>query len=297
MLAHIDGFLLNVQASHHSTATARTYKRYLRVFDNFLNENHIQFDDINKRTITYYKEYLASRGQNTGDSGNGGGKQLGSNTINYKLTALRVYLRYLIDMGYPCPLVPEAVKLFRTVRPVPQVAEFSDLVRLIEAPGRDRGPIGLRDKAILETLFSTGLRVSELVTLNRHQIHWERQELSVEGKGDKIRQVVISTSTAQSLRRYLQSRRDNFEPLFIRYSGAIDSRKNGENMRLTVRSIENIVSKYGKRCGLQIKASPQTFRQAFGFYLAEERPNPVAVAILMSHESHDNTTRYVHAPY
>ena len=295
MLPHIDAFLLNLQTSHYSPATICNYERDLKVFDYFLNESNIHFDKINKQTITYYKAHLTSRGRKTAGLNNGSDKQLGTHSINYKLTALRVYLRYLIDMDYPYPLPPEAVKLTKAARKYPQVAELNDLVRLIEAPTPESNIIGLRDKAILETLFSTGLRVSELVSLNSAQIDLERHEIGVTGKGDKIRVVPLSDTAAQWIRRYLQSRRDHFKPLFIRYSGAIKTEKNGEKMRLTARSIQNIVTKYAKRCGLPIKASPHTLRHGFATYLAEEGANPAALQILLGHESLENTTRYVHA--
>ncbi|GAI09105.1 unnamed protein product, partial [marine sediment metagenome] len=277
MLPHINDFLLNLQASHYSPSTICNYERDLEVFDYFLNESNIEFDKVNKRTIRYYKAYLTSRGRKTAGLSNGNDKQLGTHSINYKLTALRVYLRYLIDMDYPCPLPPEAVKLMKAARKYPQAAELNDLIRLIEAPTPESNIIGLRDKAILETLFSTGLRVSELVSLNRGQIDLERQEFGVKGKGDKIRVVLLSDTAAQWIRRYLQSRRDYFKPLFIRYSGAIATEKNGEKMRLTARSIQNIVTKYAKKCGLPIKASPNILRHGFATYLAEQGANPAAL--------------------
>jgi len=156
--------------------------------------------------------------------------------------------------------------------------------------------IELRDKAILETLFNTGLRVSELVSLNRDQVDLERQQFGLKGKGSKVRIVFLSNTVARWVRRYLQSRRDHFKPLFIRYSGEVDARKSGEKMRLTARSIQNIVAKYAKRAGLPIKASPHTLRHCFATYLAEEGANPIPLQILLSHESSDPATRYIHAP-
>jgi site-specific recombinase XerD len=100
---------------------------------------------------------------------------------------------------------------------------------------------------------------------------------------------------AQWIRHYLQSRRDHFNPLFIRYSGAIATEKNGEKMRLTARSIQRIVTKYAGRCGLPIKTSPNTLRHGFATYVAEEGANPAALQILLGHESLDTTTHYVHA--
>ena len=295
MLPHIDDFLMNLQANHYSANTVHNYERYLENFDDFLNESSIPFDKISKQTVTSYKAYLASRGRNTAKPGDHIDKQLAPCTINYKLIALRVYLRYLIGIDYPCPLVPEAVKNLKAVPKQPQIPELRDLIRLIGAPAPGANIIELRDKAILETLFNTGLRVSELVSLNRDHLNLERKRIGLEGKGNKIRILFLSSSAAQWIGRYLQSRRDHFEPLFIRHSGKVDTRKSGEGMRLTVRSIQRIVIRYAKRCGLPIKATPHTLRHCFALYLAEEGANPAAIQILLGHESLDTTTRYVHA--
>jgi integrase/recombinase XerD len=295
MLPHIDDFLLNLEAGHYSPYTVYDYERYLEVFDHFLNESSVPFDKMNKQTIASYKAYLASRGRNTAKPGNHTDKQLAPATINYKLIALRAYLRYLIDIDYPCLLPPEAVKLLKAVPKKPQVPELEDLIRLIEAPSHKSNIMELRDKAILEILLNTGLRVSELVSLNRAQVHLERNEFGLKGKGDKLRTVFLSNTVVECIRHYLQSRRDHFEPLFIRYSGNVDAGKSGEKMRLTVRSIQSIVTKYAKRCSLPIKATPQTLRHCFAVYLAEEGGNPAALQILLGHQSLDGTTRYVHA--
>lgn len=294
MLPHIDDFRLNLQANNYSPHTVYNYERDLEVFDHFLNESNIQFGKVSKQTITYYKAYLASRDPKARKPSNHGNKQLGPRTINYKLVAVRVYLRYLIDMDYFCPLPPEAVKLTKAAQKHPQVAELNDLLRLIEAPAAESNIIGLRDKVILEMLLSTGLRVSELVSLNRGQVDLQRQEFGVKGKGNQVRVCFLPDTAAWWIRRYLQSRRDHFKPLFIRYSGAIATGKSGEKMRLTARSIEEIVTKYAKRCGLPIKASPSTLRHGFVTYLAEGGAKPAAIQVLLGHESLDTTTRYVH---
>ena len=295
MLPHIDDFLMNLQANHYSPYTVSNYERYLEAFDRFLNENDILFDGINKQTIISYKEYLASRGRNTVTLGNHIETQLAPCTVNYKLAGLRVYLRYLVDIGYPCPLAPEAVENLKAITKRPQVPELKDLVRLIEAPAAEANIIELRDKAILETLFSTGLKVSELVSLSREQVDLARKRLGLKVKGEKIRIVFLSDTAAHWIGRYLQSRRDHFKPLFIRYSGKVDARKSGERMRLTVRSIQRIVIRYAERCGLSITATPETLRHCFATYVAGEGANPVLLRFLFGHESLDTTTRYVHA--
>jgi site-specific recombinase XerD len=295
MLPHIDDFLEDLQANHYSVNTVHDYERYLAVFSRFLDESNTPFDAISKETIASYKAYLASRGRNTATLGNHIETQLAPCTINYKLAGLRVYLRYLIDIGYPCPLAPEAVKNLKAPSKRPQLPQLEDLVRLIGTPSPDADIMELRDKAILETLFNTGLKVSELVSLNRDQVDLERKRLGLKGKGEKIRIVFLSDTAAQWIRRYLQSRRDSFQPLFIRYSGGVDARKSGERMRLTVRSIQRIVIRYAERCGLSITATPETLRHCFATYVAGEGANPVLLRFLFGHESLDTTTRYVHA--
>lgn len=134
MLPHVDDFLLNLQANKYSPETIYNYERDVNVFSNFLYESNIEFDKVDKRAITYYKAYLVSHDRKTANLGKQGEKQLDSRSINRMLSAPRAYLRYLIDIDYPCPLPPEAVKLTKAGRKHPQVAELEDLIRLIEAP-------------------------------------------------------------------------------------------------------------------------------------------------------------------
>jgi site-specific recombinase XerD len=295
MLPHIDDFLMNLQANHYSALTVRNYKGYLEVFDHFLNESNVHFDRINKKTITAYKAYLASRGLKTAKQSNHSDKPLARCTINYKLIGLRVYLRYLISIDYPCPLAPESVENLKIAQKQPQLPKLEELIRLIEAPSPERNTLELRDKAILETLFNTGLKVSELVSLNHEQVDLERKRFGLKGKGGKIRIVFLPDTAAQWIGRYLQARKDHFNPLFIRHSGKLDARKSGEKMRLTPRSIQRIVIRYAKRCGLSIKATPETLRHCFATYLIEESANPTPLQFLFGHESLVGITHYVHA--
>jgi len=295
MLPHVDDFLMSLQANHYSALTIRDYMGYLEVFDHFLSESNVPFDRISRQTVDSYRVYLAGLGRDTRKPGNRSDRQLAPCTINYKLIGLRVYLRYLIDMGYPCPLGPEAVKSVKARSQRPRLPEFQDLVRLIEAPVPESNTMELRDKAILETLFGTGLKVSELVSLNREQIDLVRKRFGLKGKGGRTRIVFLSDTAAQWIGRYLQSRRDDFKPLFVRYSGSVDGRNSGENMRLTVRSIQNIAARYARRCGLSIRATPETLRHCFAAYVAGEGANPIPLRFVFAHESSSDVTRYVHA--
>jgi len=165
--------------------------------------------------------------------------------------------------------------------------------RLLSSP-QISNLIGLRDRTILETLFSTGLRESELVKLNRDQVDLERKEFGVRGKGNKLRVVFLSDTAAQWIERYLRSRQDRFKPLFIRHSGKVDARNNGERMRLTARTIQRIVARYAKRAGLPIEATPHTLRHSFATDLLISGADIRSVQEMLGHESIRTTQVYTH---
>ena len=153
---------------------------------------------------------------------------------------------------------------------------------------------GIRDRAILETLFSTGLRVSELASLNRDTINLDRGEFGIVGKGGKERVVFITDSAAAWLERYLQIRKDTFKPLFIRFQGKVDLEDEGENMRLTPRSIERVVEKYVKALGLPVKATPHTLRHVFATDLLINGADIRSVQEMLGHSNISTTQIYTH---
>ncbi|MFW6102942.1 MAG: site-specific integrase, partial [Chloroflexota bacterium] len=134
MLPHIDDYLLHLQAGNYSTRTVYNYERDLRVFENFLKESRFEFANLSKRDIIYYKAYLSSRDRSTATGDHGDVQTLDAKSVNRMLSAVRSYFRYLIDLDYPCPVAPEAVKLTKTTRAHPQVAELEALTALVEAP-------------------------------------------------------------------------------------------------------------------------------------------------------------------
>src|SRR4030043_142752 len=186
MLPHLNDFLLNLQANKYSQETVYNYERDLKVFDTFLAESNIDFAKLDKKAITYYKSYLVSRDRKTAILAQHGNKELDSSSVNRMLSAIRSYLRYLIDMDYPCPLPPEAIKLTKAGRKHPQVAEFDDLVRLIESPtSLESDPkISLRNRAMLEVLFATGMRIYEWCNVKRNQVD-NNGRIFITGKGRK----------------------------------------------------------------------------------------------------------------
>jgi len=271
-----------------SSLTIRRYRHYLNRFYNWLSENSsiTKPEDIDLELIRRYRLYLAHlRNRN--------GIQLKRISQSYHIIALRAFLRYLLVQRDIPTLSPDKIELPKQSSRSVSFLDSEQIKRLLNSPQISNNT-GLRDKAILETLFSTGLRVSELVNLNRDQIDLRRQEFGIRGKGNRLRVVFLSDAAAQWIRRYLQSRQDHFKPLFIRYSGRVDTGKNGEKMRLTARSIQNIVAKYAKRCGLPIKVSPHTLRHSFATDLLISGADIRSVQEMLGHQSITTTQVYTH---
>jgi site-specific recombinase XerD len=272
-----------------SFLTTRVYRHYLDRFHNWLSENSpttSRVEDIDLELIRRYRLYLAHlRTRN--------GLLLKRVSQSYHIIALRAFLRYLLVKRDIPTLSPDKIELPKQNTRSVSFLDSEQIKRLLSSP-QISNELGLRDKAILETLFSTGLRVSELVKLNRDQIDLKRQEFGVKGKGNKLRVVFLSDTASQWIERYLQSRQDHFKPLFIRYSGSVDTQKNGEKMRLTARSIEKIVAKYARRCGLSIKVSPHTLRHSFATDLLISGADLRSVQEMLGHESIRTTQVYTH---
>lgn len=293
MLPHLDDFLLNLQASKYSQETVYNYERDLTVFDTFLTESNIAFEKLDKNAITYYKSYLVSRDRKTAILAQHGEKELDSSSINRMLSAFRSYLRYLIDMDYPCPLPPEAIKLTKAGRKHPQVAEFDDLVRLIESPtSLESDPkVALRNRAMLEVLFATGMRISELCNLNRNQVD-NNGRIFITGKGRKQRFVYLTPRAKLHLNNYLAARDDVATALFVPYAGrnALKPKR-----RISTNYLQERIKRYREKLKINVPTSAHSLRHGFATYLAEAGANPAAIQILLGHESLDTTTRYVHA--
>ena len=271
-----------------SLLTIREYRHYLKRFHNWLTENcpAAKPEDINLELVRRYRLYLAHLRARDG-------VLLQRVTQSYHIVALRAFLRYLLVQRDIVTLSPDKIELPKQGSRSIAFLNPEQIERLLNSP-KIADNAGLRDRTILETLYSTGLRVSELVSLNRDQIDLERKEFGVKGKGNKIRVVFLSDTAAQWIERYLRSRQDNFKPLFIRHSGKVDARNNGEKMRLTARSIQNIVSKYAKRAGLPIEATPHTLRHSFATDLLIGGADIRSVQEMLGHESIRTTQVYTH---
>lgn len=289
----IDDYLLFLKTNKYSAETVYNYERDLVTFVDFLSSSPTpDFNKISKKTIDLYKAHLVSRDRQTPIKGEKGA-ELSAQSINRMLSALRGYLKYLVDRDEPVPIPPEAIKLVKTEKRHPRVAELADLVRLIESPqALEEDPlVGLRNRTILEVLFSTGMRISELVRLNKADID-KTGKIFILGKGKKERFVYLTPRALNILERYLVTRNDSFEALFIPYSGA---NVNNKDKRLSTNYIQGKIKQYRNKLKINVPVSAHSLRHGFATYLAEEGASPAAIQILLGHESLDTTTRYVHA--
>ncbi len=210
--------------------------------------------------------------------------KLSAKTRNYHLIALRQFLKYLARHGAPS-LAPEKIELARLTERDIDVPPIEDLDRLLAAPSSSTLR-GLRDRAILELLFSTGLRVSELASLNRDSIDFKRDEFSIRGKGGKIRIVFLSGRAKNAVRAYLTKRSDIKESLFA------GSQKNPD--RLSPRQIERLTRRYSIAAGIARKVTPHTLRHLFATDLLLNGADLRSVQALLGHSSITTTQIYTH---
>lgn len=292
-LPYQDDFLLSLKANNYSLETIYNYEQDLLIFDLFLkNDVKTPFDQVSKKTIELYKAFLASRDRKTPKLKKES-KNLSAGSVNRMLSALRRYLMYLGDMDYSLPISPNAIKLVKMPRKHARVAEFGQLVELIESPFRveKNKKIGARNQAMLETLFATGMRISELLSLNRDQLD-KSGKVFIRGKGKKERFVYLTDRARACIKKYLDTRRDDYPALFIPYRG-----KNAgtTKARISPNYLQMKIKRYKEILGINVPTSAHSLRHGFATYMAEQGANPAALQILLGHESLHTTTRYVHA--
>ena len=267
-----------------SQLTIRNYKHYLERFLGFLGGQSPSPSEITVEKIREYRLFL-SRYADAHDL------TLKRITQNYHPIALRSFLKFMIKRGIRV-VAPETVELGKAESRSIKFLDREQVERLLNMPQMSADE-GLRDKAILEMLFSTGLRVSELVKLNRDQINLERHEFGVIGKGRRPRVVFMSDTATDWLKRYLDKRNDSFKPLFIRYSGKKPS-ENDESRRLTARSVQRLVEKYVKKARLPIKITPHGLRHSFATDLLSGGADLRAIQELLGHKNVSTTQIYTH---
>jgi site-specific recombinase XerD len=270
-----------------SKLTIRDYRHYLEVFERWftLHYKGKTINDLNLDLVRKYRVFLSQRTDVQGRS-------LARVTQNYYVIALRSFLRFLIKNDVQT-LEPSKIDLPKTESRSLKFLEREQVERLVMQPDTAKEE-GLRDRAILELLFSTGLRVSELVKLNHAQINLDRREFGVIGKGGRSRIVFISERAAEMVKTYLAKRTDTYKPLFIRYSGREIIEDEGEKMRLTARSVERIVKKYVKAAKLPVDATVHTLRHSFATDLLTNGADLRSVQEMLGHKNIATTQIYTH---
>ncbi len=220
------------------------------------------------------------------------GQELTKTTQNYHLIALRSFLKYLAKRDIKA-LDSAKIELAKVVRPQVTFLDTSEVERLLGAIDTST-VVGLRDRAVIELLFSGGLRVSELVGVDRDHINLERCEFMVRGKGQKDRPIFISAQAADWIGRYLAARSDDFKPLFIHFSGSQNSEDDGMYTRLTVRSVQRLVKRYAVAAGITKDVTPHTLRHSFATDLLTNGADLRSVQGLLGHANISTTQIYTH---
>jgi site-specific recombinase XerD len=295
VLPHVSHFLTSILANNYSTKTHDSYKRDLVTFDRFLASemSHLSFNEIDKHVIELFKAHLNSDDRQTALNKQITENRLKSGSINRMLSSLRRYFTYLVDMDHESPIAPTAIKLVRAEKKHGQVAELHELISLIESPMKFEKNkfVAARNRAMLETLFASGMRISELLGLRLNQLD-KSGRLFIQGKGKKQRFIYLTDRAREHIDNYLKLRVDDHPYLFIPKRGANASEKNS---RLSPNYLQMKIKKYRELLGINVPTSAHSLRHGFATYLAEQGANPAAIQILLGHESLDTTTRYVHA--
>ncbi len=274
---------------NRSPLTIRNYHHYLISLASYLEKSlgrSPTLFDINSENVRKFRVHLSKRK-------NIEGNYLKKITQGYYMIALRSFLRWLTKNDRKV-MSPEKIDLPKAESHQVKFLTSDQVIRLLNQPTLS-GEIGLRNKAILELLFSTGLRVGELVSLNRDQINIKTRELGVIGKGNRPRLVFISVRAQKFLERYLVARTDHYKPLFIRYSGKKpDPSMGGDAVRLTARSIQRMIEKYRKKAGLVIAVTPHVLRHSFATDLLFHGADLRSVQELLGHKNVGTTQIYTH---
>lgn len=268
---------------NRSQKTSENYHLYLNRLVEFAGD--IKIEKVNNELVRKWRLWLARYENDQGED-------LSKITQAYHLIALRSFLKFCSKQDIEA-LTPEKIELPHIVRKQVSFLNEDELRRLFSTiPTNSK--IGLRDRAIIGILYSSGLRVSELVALNRDTVNLKRREFMVRGKGQKDRPVFISEDAAQLVRDYMAIRTDTLKPLFIRYGGAEQIDNSGDYGRLTPRSIQRFVSHYASLAGITKKVSPHTLRHSFATGLLMNGADLRSVQTMLGHSNISTTQIYTH---
>ncbi len=270
-----------------SPLTIRNYRHYLSRFIAWMQSQGIRQDlaDINQDVVRQYRVFLTSLKGEKADT-------MARRTQGYHVIALRSFLKYLIKNDYTV-MSPEKIELPKLEDRQVKFLSGEQVDRLLNSPSLSTIQ-GKRNKAILEVLFSTGLRVSELTKLDKEKVDLDRREFGIIGKGGRARVVFLSTRAAEWLRKYLDERLDHFRPMFIRHKGKIDVSTPDEKMRLTCRSVQRMIHKYAHKIKLPMEVTPHVLRHSFATDLLMAGADLRSVQEMLGHKNISTTQIYTH---
>lgn len=274
-----------------SLKTVKMYGYYLQFFQGWVlqqtNLEDFAVEKIDENMVRNFRLYLSHNYKNP-FKGN-----LTRQTQNYFLVALRSLFRYLVKQKIAV-LSPDTIELGKQRDRNIKFLSETNLDRLFRSV-ETHDEAGVRDRTILEVLFSTGLRVSELVSLDREKVNLDTGEFGVMGKGGKMRVVFLTDHAKEWLGKYLHMRRDPYSPLFLRYSGPkCDESLSNEKKRLSVRSVERLVDKYRKKAGILDKIGPHSLRHSFATDLLHHGADIRSVQMMLGHKNIATTQIYTH---
>ena len=270
---------------NQSGKTIENYQHYLGRFLEWYGDK--KPSQVNLKDVHNYRLFLNRYKDRHG-------KELSVKTQNYHVIALRAFLKYLIKNDIKT-LAPEKIELSKIPERKIEYLSREELERLFDA-AKGGGIRDFRDRAIMETLYSTGLRVSELCALDRKQVDLKRKEFMVRGKGRKQRIVFLSERACDFIKKYLNQRNDNFDPIFINHGRARkgDDITVSEKRRLSRNTIENIVRKNALNAGIIKKVTPHILRHSFATELLINGADIRSVQEMLGHASITTTQIYTH---
>lgn len=273
-----------------SPLTVRNYAHYLKRFSSWLIKKKSSpiLKDITQESVREYRLYLSRLPAGVPHSD----ASISKKTQGYHAIALRSFLKWLLKNDKQV-LAPDKIDLPKTEDHSVKFLNGEQVDRLLNAPFQS-SLIGKRDKAILEVLFSTGLRVSELVSLEREKVDLDRREFGVIGKGKRARVVFLSSRAADWIREYLAGRSDNYIPLFIRHKGKFGPEVSDEGVRLTPRSVQRMIKKYARKVKIPVDVTPHVLRHSFATDLLMAGADLRSVQEMLGHKNISTTQIYTH---
>ncbi len=267
--------------------SAKTIDNYGRYLERFAKYSKIK--DVSEITESMVREYRVWLNRQPGTKVGRNVESMKRRTQNYYLIALRAFLKFLRKRGIES-VSPERIELAKVGERHLDLITENELNRLLDAPDL-KTPQGLRDRAILELLFSTGLRVSELCSLSTDDVDLTRDEFSIRGKGDKVRVVFLSPAAKRAISEYLKSRKDMDDAMFVQYG---KNAKNAKELRLTTRAVQRVVKYYAVKAGITRKVTPHVVRHSFATDLLSNGADLRSVQALLGHANIATTQIYTH---